>query len=280
MKYKSISVFLVFVLIITSLGCINDTIGDIDNTKDILKLIPESCIERSEGAIAIINFKIMRDDGELKDLFEYFKKVFLEDLKRAKLGITFENIDYICGEMGSNLAIFSGDFYLEDCRNGLESRGYYRTEDYLEVEIWRGEDISVGIVSNKLIVWGSSDADVMDTIEVIKGYRISIYEGNGSLRKIANELPNGIVMYFAVSAKELENMYPGARTFGASMVKKDKEILERKYLIEYYSEEDAKIFVEEDFEEPEEAFDVKINRKGKFVEMRAKFYIEDMVYGF
>ena len=279
MKYKSISVFLVFVLIITSLGCINDAVGDIDNAKDILKLIPESCTERSEGAIAIINFKIMRDDGELKDLFEYYKKVFLEDLKRTKLGITFENIDYMCVEMGSNLTIFSGDFYLEDLRNGLESRGYYRTEDYLEVEIWKGEDISVGIVSNKLIVWGSSDADVMDTIEVIKGYRISIYESNGSLRKIANELPNGIFMGFMVSAKVLENMFPGARTFGGSMVKKDKEILERKNLIEYYSEEDAKIFVE-DFEESEEAFDVKINRKGKFVEIRAKFYIEDIIYGF
>jgi len=275
MKYKSISVFLVFVLVITNLGCINDAVEDIGNAKDILKLIPESCTEGSRGTLIIGNIKVMREDEELK--------VLLEDLKKEQnldnMRITSENIDYICSVEDSKLTIFSGDFYLEDCRNGLESHDYHRAEEYLGVEIWRNEDGSVGIVSNKLIVCGS-DADVMDMIEVIKGYRMSAYESNESLKKIANKLPNGIFMFFVVNAKELENMYTGARTFGASIVKEDEGILENRFLIEFYSEEDAKVFVEEDFEEPKEGFDVKINQKGKFVEIRAKSYIEDMIYGF
>jgi len=277
MKSKKVSVFFVFILVIMSLECINKATDDISNVQDILKIIPESCIERSQDSELLIScIEVMRNDEDLKRYYKGLSK----DATKYGVGIDNEDIVYFCFTQEFELRIFSGNFYLEGCRYALESYGYYRTKDYLEVEIWKGKEESVGIISDNLIVYGS-DADVMDIIEVIRGHRLSIYESNESLRKLVNQLLKGeyIDLYLATGPRSIEGE-PFPKICVGLTKKVDKETIEKRMLCEYYSEEDAKIRFEEYLEDNheeilEDGFDVDISQSGKIIELKIKYYIED-----
>ncbi len=270
---KSLPVFVVLLVIaVASLGCSSST-NEASGFEEVVKVLPNSTIAPE---VIYYDVKQFREDASLEEWFEKLKDRFkFEDYSGYEFLSVENNVDYLAAYYGS-LLIIGGKFNLNHARVVLKKAGYEKS-DYKGLEIWSNGYRSVAIVSDRLVMIGLDDR-VKESIDVIKGEKISLADGNTCVQDVMSKLPeNGLLYGLSIVVYDAR-----ANCGGYAVSKVNESTAKVDFVIEYSKEDYAKEFAtdyEKRLKEGSDSYTGHVERDGKIVKLVLEGDLEDMLSG-
>lgn len=225
----------------------------------------------------------VRTDDDLEAVYESSELLRLAGENFSEeTGLDWEDVDCM---LLAGVALYEGDFDLDDARDWLEGKDYDET-DYMGVGIWERDDSypwpwAVALMSN-VIIQGEADT-VRHCIEVIEGGEDSLYDDR-DVKDVVDRLPSGFrggLAYDTHTPYESDD-YSGVVVSGFMLAKHASDVMKVTTVFKFEDEtaaEDAVDNIRYDMEDVESDEDeewewrnISVTRDGQLVTATAEVH--------
>jgi hypothetical protein len=198
-------------------GCSSGSKGAV---ADLMKVVPQKF-----DVFYYLDVATMRSDSDLKTYYE--TSGVTQELEVTGLDISTVRSVAMSGMVSSQVyvEVVSGDFNLSQFRDKMGGLGF-TSSTYNGIEVWKleSEQVTVALVSDRIVIISTDEASVQSSIDVVKSGASSLLD-NKDYRDVVSRMPAGILVTCSntFSPFGIQDVNPAVT--GYSAAKKDKDTL-------------------------------------------------------